>query len=235
MLEIKNLSVSYADTPVLHDINLVVNEGEFLAVLGPNGAGKTTLMRALSGYFDDVDGSSHFNGEDLTGLEESEITERGICHVQEEDAIFTDMSIIDNLLAASLQENAKEAREENLEVVFDIFERLEERRDQLAGTLSGGERRMLSVGMGIMSNPDLLLLDEPSAGLAPNLVDKMFQKIESLASETGITVLLVEQRMTEALAIAERAYILDNGRIRAEGTAEEFLESDLRETYFGLE
>lgn len=235
MLEIKNLSAAYGDTPVLSDITITVNDGEFLAVLGPNGAGKTTLMRAISGYFDEYDGHIRFEGEELGSLDEYEITARGICHVQEENSIFSDMSIIDNLLVSSTQEKARERREENLEIVFDIFERLDERQNQLAGTLSGGERRMLSVGMGLMSDPDLLLLDEPSSGLAPSLVEEMFDKIENLVMETGITVLLVEQRMTEALDIAERAYILDNGEIRTEGTAEELLQTDFREAYFGLE
>lgn len=235
MLEVTQLKASYGDTQVLFDVDLSISKGEFIAVLGPNGTGKTTLLRALSGFFDNLEGSVVFKGEDITSLPPDEITRKGMCHVQESDAIFTDMTIIENLLVGSYPEKARKKRSENLELVFDIFPRLNERQQQRAGTLSGGERKMLSVAKGLMSDPDLLMLDEPSAGLAPNLVEEMFERIQQIRRETGKTILLVEQRVIEALEVVDRAYILENGRVGIEGDADEVRRnSSVQEAYLGI-
>jgi len=235
MLELSDVSTGYGDSQILFDIDLEVEEGEFVAMLGPNGAGKTTLMRAISGTLDLFGGDITYRGENIEGQQADKLARQGIIHVPQDEALFDELSVIDNLRAGSFMSDARENRDENLEMVFDIFPRLDERKSQIAGTLSGGERKMLAVSKGLMAEPDLLLLDEPSAGLAPNLVDLVFDRVDRIHEETGTTVFLVEQRVIESLDVAERAYVLENGRIQMRGQTDSLKEDpEIQESYLGL-
>jgi branched-chain amino acid transport system ATP-binding protein len=235
MLEVSDVDVAYGESQVLFGVDLQIEEGEFVAMIGPNGAGKTTLFETISGTLTPTSGDIRYREESIAGTDPSEIAQRGISHVPQEENLFTDMTIIDNLRVGSYMEGAREKRDENLELVFDIFPRLEERREQIAGTLSGGERKMLAVAKGLMSDPELLLLDEPSAGLAPNLVEEVFDRIEQIREETGTTIFLVEQRVIESLDIAERAYVLESGRIAMSGPTDELRQrSEIQESYLGI-
>lgn len=235
MLEVSNVDAAYGDSQVLFDVDLEIEEGEFVAMIGPNGAGKTTLFRAISGGLDPVGGTVTYDGEDITGLSAYDIARRGLIHVPQDESLFAGLSVIDNLKVGSYMKDVRDDREENLDLAFDIFPRLEERQDQIAGTLSGGERRMLAVAKGLMSDPDMLLLDEPSAGLAPNLVELVFERIDRIHEETGTTVFLVEQRVIESLDVAERAYVLENGRIEMGGPTDELRDRpEIQESYLGL-
>jgi branched-chain amino acid transport system ATP-binding protein len=235
MLELSGVDIAYGESQVVFDVDLRVNEGEFVAMIGPNGAGKSTLFRTISGDLTPINGSISYHGDSIVGTDPHEISRLGISHVPQDESLFTGLSVIDNLRVGSYMKDVRDSREENLDLVFDIFPRLEERREQIAGTLSGGERRMLAVAKGLMSDPDLLMLDEPSAGLAPNLVDLVFQRIEQIREETGTTVFLVEQRVLESLDIAERAYVLENGRIEMSGPTDELRTRDeIQEAYLGL-
>lgn len=235
MLEVSGVDVAYGESQVLFDVDLHVEEEEFVAIIGPNGAGKTTLFRTISGTIQPQAGDIVYRGTSIVGLEPHEISRRGVNHVPQEESLFTDLSVIDNLRVGSYMKAARERREENLDLVFDIFPRLEERRDQVAGTLSGGERQMLAIAKGLMSDPDFLMLDEPSAGLAPNLVEAVFERIEQIREETGTTILLVEQRVIESLEIAERAYVLENGRVEMSGATDELRQrTEIQESYLGI-
>ncbi|USZ73583.1 ABC transporter ATP-binding protein [Natronosalvus halobius] len=235
MLELSDIDVAYGESQVIFGVDLHVNEGEFVAMIGPNGAGKSTLFKTISGNMTPKAGTIDYRGNSIVGMDPHEITQLGISHVPQDDSLFTGLTVIDNLRVGSFMKDVRDQREENMDLVFDIFPRLEERRDQIAGTLSGGERRMLAVAKGLMSDPDLLMLDEPSAGLAPNLVDLVFQRIEQIREETGTTVFLVEQRVLESLDIAERAYVLENGRIEMTGPTDELRSQDeIQEAYLGL-
>lgn len=235
MLEVSGVDVAYGESQVLFDVDLHVDRGEFVAMIGPNGAGKSTLFRTISGSIDPLAGDIVYAGDSIVGLEPHDISRRGLNHVPQEGSLFTDLSVIDNLRVGSYMKAARERRDENVDLVFDIFPRLEERRDQLAGTLSGGERQMLAIAKGLMSDPDLLLLDEPSAGLAPNLVETVFERIEQIREETGTTIFLVEQRVVESLEIAERAYVLENGRVELSGPTDDLLERpEIQQSYLGM-
>lgn len=234
-LSVSDLDAGYGDSRILFDVDLEVEEGETIAVIGPNGAGKTTLFRALSGTLQPTDGDIIYQGESIVDEAPHEIARRGICHVPQEDNVFTEMSVMDNLRVGSYTSRARKARAERLEMVFDLFPRLDERREQLAGTLSGGEQQMLAIARGLMTDPTLLLLDEPSIGLAPYLVDEVFDRIERIASETDITPFFVEQRVVESLEIASRAYVLEEGRITMEGDAQELREDQtIQDSYLGV-
>lgn len=235
MLEVSGVDVSYGESQVLFGVDLSVNEGEFIAMIGPNGAGKSTLFRTISGNLTPDRGEVFYRGESIVGLEPHDISRLGLNHVPQEESLFPDLSVIDHLRVGSFMKEAREQREENLDLVFDIFPRLDERQGQLAGTLSGGERQMLAIAKGLMSAPDLLLLDEPSAGLAPNLVETVFQRIETIQQETGTTIFLVEQRVVESLEIADRAYVLENGQIAMQGDTDDLIKREqIRESYLGL-
>ena len=235
MLEVTDLDVAYGESQVLFDVDLRIEEGEFIAMIGPNGAGKTTLMRTISGELSPEAGDIVYRDESIVGDDAADIARRGLIHVPQDESLFTDLSVIDNLRAGSYMKRVRDNRDENFDLVFDIFPRLDERREQLAGTLSGGERRMLAVAKGLMGEPDLLLLDEPSAGLAPNLVELTFDRLEQIREETGTTIFLVEQRVIESLDIAERAYVLENGYIALSGSTDELMESTaIQESYLGL-
>ncbi len=233
MLEVARLCAGYGAMPVLRGVDLEVGKGEIVAVLGANGAGKTTLNKVLSGLIRATSGAVLFAGEALGAFSAAAIVARGLIHVPEGRKIFPDMSVADNLALGSYR-RARTHRARNLEQVYHTFPRLRERRAQLAGTLSGGEQQMLAIGRGLMGEPRLIILDEPSLGLSPLLVEEMFALIARIAAE-GLAVMLVEQNVVQSLDIAARAYVLENGVIAMSGAAS-LLKADpkLRKSYLGI-
>ncbi|OYU27403.1 MAG: ABC transporter ATP-binding protein [Burkholderiales bacterium PBB2] len=237
MLTIKNLSAGYGKVQVLHGISMEVPKGQVVSLIGSNGAGKTTTMRAVSGMIAPTGGEIHLNGERIDGLESFHIARRGLAHSPEGRRVFATMSVSDNLrLGAFPRYTGARPRgdiESDLERAMELFPRLKERRQQLAGTLSGGEQQMLAMARATMLNPEVVLLDEPSMGLAPILVDEVFRIIARL-KEQGVTMLLVEQFAAAALAVADYGYVLENGRISVHGPAEK-LRNDpaVRAAYLG--
>jgi len=233
MLEIEGVDAYYRDLQALWGVSMQVNEGELVALVGPNGAGKTTTLRAISGLLKPAEGSIRFNGESLTQESPNKIVELGICQVPEGGRVFTSMSVLENLELGAYVAQARKEKDQSLKWVFEIFPRLEERQDQRAGTLSGGERQMLAIGRALMSKPRLLLLDEPSFGLAPLLVEHIFEMISEI-NRQGVTVLLVEQNVRAALELTQRAYVIENGRIVGQGTGEDLLSFEsVRSAYLG--
>ncbi len=233
MLEIRALRAGYGTVEILRGIDLDVGTGEIVAVLGSNGVGKSTLNKNISALHRPFSGSIRFMGEELVGLSSSEIVRRGVIHVPEGRRVFPNMSVRDNLELGSLV-RGKPRRRQNLEKVIGIFPRLQERFSQLAGTLSGGEQQMLAIGRGMMSEPQLLIMDEPSLGLSPLLVEEMFALIQNLNKE-GQAILLMEQNAVQSLAIAHRAYLFENGAVAMQGRASDLAGNpDLRKNYMGL-
>jgi branched-chain amino acid transport system ATP-binding protein len=222
MLEITNVSAFYGDLQALWDISLAVGEGELVALIGPNGAGKTTTLRVITGLLRSPTGSLRFQEKPLERVQPHRIVELGISHVPEGGRVFAGMSVQENLELGAFVSAARRERAKTMEWVFGIFPRLKERKGQRAGTLSGGERQMLAIGRGLMSKPRLLMLDEPSFGLAPILVEQMFEMITEI-NRQGVTILLVEQNVRAALELAHRAYVLENGRIVGQGHGEDLL------------
>ncbi len=220
MLQVKNLDASYGFLQVLWDVSLHVDEGEFVGLIGPNGAGKSTTLKTIAGLLTPKDGEVLFEGQSIGPLPAYRVARMGISYISEELNLFTDMSVRDNLLLGAYSVRDKDKQLESLDAVFGLFPRLEERQNQLAGTMSGGERKMLAIARGMMANPRLMLVDEPSLGLAPYLVTDVFNALRKL-QETGVTILMVEQRVNVTLDIADRAYILENGRIALEGPSDE--------------
>jgi len=233
MLEIEGVDAYYGDLQALWGVSMQVNEGELVALVGPNGAGKTTTLRAISGLLKPAEGSIRFDGNPLAKESPNKIVELGICQVPEGGRIFTSMSVLENLELGAYVAQARKEKDQSLKWVFEIFPRLEERQDQRAGTLSGGERQMLAIGRALMSKPRLLLLDEPSFGLAPLLVEHIFEMISEI-NRQGVTVLLVEQNVRAALELTQRAYVIENGRIVGQGTGEDLLSFEsVRSAYLG--
>jgi branched-chain amino acid transport system ATP-binding protein len=233
LLAIEGLHAGYGATEILRGIDLAVNEGEIVAVLGSNGAGKSTLNRAISGVLRPWRGAIRFADTPIDRARPSAIVASGLVHVPEGRRIFPNMSVRENLDLGCYR-RARRQRTENRERVFGIFPRLAERREQSAGTLSGGEQQMLAIGRGLMAAPRLLILDEPSLGLSPLLVEEMFALIRRISSE-GIALLLVEQNVVQSLEVAGRAYVLDNGAIVLQGSAAEVRNNpDLRRAYLGM-
>ncbi len=222
MLEIKDINAYYGDLQALWGISLQVNEGELVALIGPNGAGKTTTLRVITGLLKPASGSIHFHGQYLDKVAAHKIVELGISQVPEGGCVFTAMSVLENLELGAFVDKARQVKDQSLKWVYEIFPRLEERKDQRAGTLSGGERQMLAIGRALMSKPRLLMLDEPSFGLAPILVQQMFEMINEI-NRQGVTILLVEQNVRAALELAHRAYVIENGRIVGQGAGENLL------------
>ncbi|TWT12776.1 ABC transporter ATP-binding protein [Reyranella sp. CPCC 100927] len=234
MLELKSVGAGYGAFQALFDISLDVRLGEAVAVIGPNGAGKTTLMRVISGLIRPGQGMIGFEGADLAQTPAHRIVELGIAHVPENRRLFARMTVEDNLRMGAFMPAARAKFRQRLEFVFDLFPRLRERRNQFAGTMSGGEQQMCAIGRALMSEPKLLLLDEPSAGLAPVIVQQVFDLVRRIRSG-GLTVLIVEQNVQQVLKVVDRAYLLEAGGIRAAGTAAELLESkSIREAYLGV-
>jgi branched-chain amino acid transport system ATP-binding protein len=233
MLEVKDLVTGYGGVPILRGVSLSVEPGEVVAVLGANGVGKTTLNRAISGLNAVMSGSIAFDGSTISGMTPPQIVERGLIHVPEGRKIFPNMNVRENLELGSYR-RGKPDRARNLEKMFDIFPRLRERTDQLAGTLSGGEQQMLAIGRGLMAEPKLLILDEPSLGLSPLLVEELFTLIARIASE-GLAVMLVEQNVVQSLDLASRAYVLENGAVAMQGLAADLKrDTALEKTYLGM-
>ena len=233
MLEIEGIDAYYKDLQALWGVSLQVDEGELVALVGPNGAGKTTTLRTISGLLKPAEGSIRFNGKSLAKQSPNKIVELGISQVPEGGRIFTGMSVVENLELGAFTAKARKVKDSSLQWAYGIFPILEERKTQRAGTLSGGERQMLAIGRAMMSKPRLLLLDEPSFGLAPLLVDHIFEMITEI-NRQGVTVLLVEQNVRAALELTQRAYVIENGRIVGQGTGEDLLSFEsVRSAYLG--
>jgi branched-chain amino acid transport system ATP-binding protein len=234
LLEITNLQAGYGDLQVLWDVSLNIGEGDFVVLLGPNGAGKTTTIRAVTGVIPILAGQIIFKGQQLNGLPGHEIQQMGISYVTEDLNLFPQMSVTDNLLVGAHKIRSREQIRKSLLEVYELFPRLEERRRQLAGTLSGGERKMLGIGRGLMASPQLLLVDEPSLGLAPLVANLALEALQEL-NRRGITILLVEQRVQQSLAISQKAYVLEQGKIAIEGSSEELAKNPyIQQVYLGI-
>jgi len=231
MLTVNDIHVYYGSIHAIKGVSFDVQDGEIVALIGANGAGKSTILKTVSGLLHPKTGSIVFGGEDITKTEPHKIVKKGLAHVPEGRRIFLQMTVMENLEMGAFTQ--KGVSEEDLERVFQHFPRLKERRKQIAGTLSGGEQQMLAIGRALMSHPKLLMLDEPSMGLAPILVEQIFQIIEDL-NQAGTTILLVEQNAGMALEIADRAYVLETGNITLQGTGEELMRSEeVRKAYLG--
>jgi len=234
MLEVSDLEAGYGRMKVLHGLSFNAQRGERVAVVGANGAGKSTLLKTLAGSITPFKGRIVFEGEDITHLSTPEVVERGVIYVPEARLIFSPLTVEENLELGAYTIRDEAVVKEALDFVYQLFPRLKERRRQRAGTLSGGEQQMLAIGRALMSNPKLLMLDEPSLGLMPKLVDEVLETVAKL-KELGKTIILVEQNVREGLEIADRGYVLQTGRIVLQGRGEELLQSDLvRKAFLGL-
>ncbi len=233
LLEIKNLQVNYGMIQAIKDVDFHVEEGEVVALIGANGAGKTTILHTVSGLLTPVHGSVFFDGTDITKIPGHKIVSMGMAHVPEGRRVFANLSVLQNLKMGAFTRKDKKEIDDSLQYIFSHFPRLEERKKQLAGTLSGGEQQMLAMGRALMSNPRIILMDEPSMGLSPIFVNEIFDIIQTV-SKSGTTVLLVEQNAKKALSIADRAYVLETGKIVMEGKASELLDNeDIKKAYLG--
>ena len=234
MLALKNVSAGYGSFRALFDVSLDVKAGETIAVIGPNGAGKTTLLRVISRLIDTSAGEMTMEGQQLDRVPSHEVISHGIAHVPENRRLFPRLTVEDNLRMGAFIAPARVQFAQSLELVYQLFPRMEERRRQLAGTLSGGEQQMCAIGRALMSGPKLLLLDEPSAGLAPVVVQSIFEAVRRMSAE-GYTVLIVEQNIRQVLAVAHRGYLLETGRIKSSGTSAELLANDeIQKAYLGV-
>jgi branched-chain amino acid transport system ATP-binding protein len=234
MLKVNELNVGYGDLQVLWDVSFDVKEGEIVVLVGANGAGKSTTIKTISSLIKPISGSIEFDGVRIDQIPPYRIIEHGIVHVPEGRRLFPAMVVEENLLMGALNGEAKEKRTSTIEEVYELFPRLRERKNQIAGTLSGGEQQMLAVGRGLMSLPRFMMFDEPSLGLAPILVQEIFDIIKKI-NEKKVTVLLVEQNVNQTLALCDRAYALENGRIVMEGTGTELLDNQkFKECFLGI-
>jgi branched-chain amino acid transport system ATP-binding protein len=234
VLRVEHLAVCYGDVQALWDVSLVVNEGEIVTLIGSNGAGKTTTLQTISGLLRPRQGSITFQGQALHHATPQRIVEAGLIHIAEGRELFPAMTVLENLELGAFPQRARRQHRQSLAYIMDLFPRLRERQHQLAGTLSGGEQQMLAIGRGLMARPRLLMLDEPSLGLAPLLVAELFNCIRRIHAEQ-VTILLVEQNVHQALDVADRAYVLENGRTVRTGTAAELLADDtIQAAYLGL-
>ena len=233
MLEVKDLEVYYGVIQAIKGMSFHVEKGEVIALIGANGAGKTTILHTITGLLSPKKGSVIFQGKDITKIPAHKIVSMGMAHVPEGRRVFAELSVYENLKMGAYTRTDKAEIEESLKNVYKRFPRLEERKNQMAGTLSGGEQQMLAMGRALMSKPSIILMDEPSMGLSPILVNEIFDIIRSV-SESGTTVLLVEQNAKKALSIADRAYVLETGNITLEGNAKDLLEDDsIKKAYLG--
>lgn len=233
LLEVSGLNAGYGKVPILHDVTFHIGEGEVVAIIGPNGAGKSTLLKTISGLVKPNSGKIAFGGQNIEGMEPYDVTRVGLSYIPEGGRPFPNMTVRDNLMMGAYVNRASFG-DDVLDEIFEIFPVLAERQSQMARTLSGGEKQMLAIGRGLASRPRLLMPDEPSLGLAPKLVDDIYQKLHALRS-LGLTVLLVEQNITYALELCDRGCVLENGRIVLEGTGEELAQNvHIKEHYLGL-
>lgn len=234
LLEVKNIDVYYGDVQVVFDLSLRVEEGEVVSIIGGNGAGKSTLLKTISGLMNPARGEVVFDGKPIHDLPPEDIVERGIVQVPEGRRLFTLMSVQDNLIVGAYNPRADERKEKTLKEVYGLFPRLKERLAQMAMTLSGGEQQMVAIGRGMMALPKLLMLDEPSLGLAPILIKSIFETVRQIADQ-GTTVLLVEQDVKHSLSLSDRGYVLEHGRTVMEGPAQELLDNPhIKTAYLGL-
>ena len=235
MLKLENLHVSYGDIQVLWGVSLEVPENSIVALLGSNGAGKSTTLKAALGMMRPSEGRVFFRGQDITKKSTHSIVSSGLFMVPEWRGTFSTLSVLENLELGAFSSRARPLKDETLERVFDIFPILKDRQSQRAGTLSGGERQMLAIGRALMARPEMLILDEPSLGLAPLIVSNIFEVIQQINEEEGVTVLVVEQNVHMALKVASYAYILENGSIVGQGTSETLLnDQQIQEAYLGI-
>jgi branched-chain amino acid transport system ATP-binding protein len=234
LLKIEKINTYYSAIQVLRDISFEIDKGEIVSMVGANGAGKTTIIKTISGILSPRSGFIHFLGERIDRTPSHKIVEMGLIQIAEGRKLFSPLTVLENLRLGAFHALAKEKREQSLEKVFKTFPILAERKNQLAGTLSGGEQQMLAIGRGLMSLPKLLMLDEPSLGLAPMLVKEIFQVVTQINSQ-GTTILLVEQNVRQSLALANRGYVLENGRIVLSGRSEDLLNDEhTRKAYLGM-
>ena len=234
ILQVRGIKVRYSTVPVIQGLSLTMDPGETICVIGANGAGKSTFLKAIMGAVSVFDGEILFQGREIQDLKTEEVVRIGITYVPEERMLFTALSVEENILLGAYTLNEKERIRKNLQFVYSLFPILRDRRNQAALTLSGGEQQMVAIGRGLMSNPRLFMMDEPSLGLAPRLVDEVLDTVRRLKQE-GINILLVEQNVREALEIADRGYVLQTGRIVQEGTGKELLKSDtVRQAFLGI-
>lgn len=234
MLQLRDVCAGYGGTSVLRDVTVEVGEGEVVTIVGANGAGKTTTLRTIAGLVRPTSGTITFRGEDISGASSHEIVARGITLVPEGRQLFPFMTVRDNLLMGAYSKAARAAAQTTLKTMLELFPRLAERLDQLAGSLSGGEQQMVAIARGLMAQPRLLMFDEPSLGLAPIMVKQVFETIDRIV-QTGTTILIVEQNIFHTLSIADRAYVLENGAIQLSGSGKDLLEDDhVRRAYLGV-
>ncbi len=235
MLEVNDIKVAYDSVLALHGVSFKVNDGEIVSIVGSNGAGKSTIIKTVSGILRPVAGTVSFMGNRLDVMAAHKIADLGVAHVPEGRRLFARQTVLENLILGAYTRKDPQRRKEDMDRIFAMFPRLKERLNQKAGSLSGGEQQMLAIGRGLMLRPKLLMLDEPSIGIAPNLVDRIFEAIKELNQKEGLTILLVEQNVREALELADRAYVLQTGRVVNEGTGDQLLQSDVvRKAYLGL-
>jgi branched-chain amino acid transport system ATP-binding protein len=234
MLRVSEIEVRYAGVPIIHDVSLEVNQGELVSVVGANGSGKSTLLKTIAGALRPTKGSIQFDHQDISHLSTAAVVRKGITYVPEARLIFGPLTVQENLELGAYILNNDEEINKNLEDVYHLFPRLAERRLQMGGTLSGGEQQMLAIGRGLMSSPKLLMLDEPSLGLMPKLVDEMLEAVAKL-KEAGKTILLVEQKVRESLELSDRGYVLQTGRTIHQGTGKELLNAEvIKKAFLGL-
>lgn len=234
LLELKGVDAFYGRVRALHQVTMSVDKGEIVALIGSNGAGKTTTLRTISGLMHPAAGSIHFDGRDITHTDPAKIVGLGVCQSPEGRRLFPRMSVLDNLMMGAYVRKDRDGIAADLKRVYELFPRVEERRTQIAGTMSGGEQQMLAMGRALMSRPRIVMLDEPSLGLAPIMVETIFAVIKEI-NDQGIPVLLVEQNAQKALAVAHRAYVLETGVVAKEGTGRELAESeDVQKAYLGI-
>ena len=233
IIEINNLTSGYGETRVIHDLSMTVKEGSLCAIVGPNGHGKTTLMKSISGLVRIFSGSITFSGEEITSERVDKIVSKGLVHVPQGDLVYPQMTVRDNLLMGSYIENNSSQSNKRLQKVYELFPRLHERQNQHANSLSGGERRMLGIGRGLMTDGRVIIIDEPSLGLAPIVIDQIYKVINLLMSE-GRTILIVEENVTRVTDLASNIYLLDTGKFVWNGTPSELIQNrDLLKTYLG--
>lgn len=234
LLQVSNMTIKYGPITAVRNINLTVKEGQIVTLIGTNGSGKTSLLNAISSLIPIVNGEMYFNGKNITKETPHSIVHAGISHVPEGRGIFGELKVLENIQIGAYSRKDKSEVQADIEKVFTLFERLAERKDQVAGTLSGGEQQMLSIARALMARPKLLLLDEPSMGLSPIMVNEVFKIIEEI-NQTGTTILLVEQNANLALSIAEYGYVIETGEVVYEGASEELMNnSRVKEIYLGI-
>jgi ABC-type branched-subunit amino acid transport system ATPase component len=235
LLEVKNLNAGYGFLQILRDVSLNVDSGEYVCLVGPNGAGKSTTLKTIAGLVTPMSGQILFNGESIGGLPGNKVAGKGISFVSEEMNLFVNMTVQENLSMGAYMIRDKKLQKNRLDFVYTLFPRLVERRNQLAGTMSGGERKMLAIARGLMANPKLLLVDEPSFGLAPLLTKSVFESLDTLVKQEKLTIMLVEQNVTKTLAVTDRGYVLENGRIELSGKSRDLACNDhVRKVFLGV-